>query len=192
MLTNFSNFTFRLNTGAKYLDSVYKTLVTIAVGANLATAAVGSDSGNPMVILKASAYASKELKEFRKRKSLSPKTIKRILRISGFYARAAAKNEIASKVGLGVPYGYNGLPDFNGDPVHPDNGVVFIPLSGNRNTDKRLASAARRRPDDPLYVWHHHESIGIMMYVKRGNHAAAGHVGGAFFWTILNDKDKYN
>lgn len=189
MQTRLNNFTFKVNAAKKYTDSVYKVLVTVAVTLNTGVASIGSKTGAPQVIIPATAYAAKELKEFHKRSSLSSVTVKKILRIAEFIAKAAAKDQASSFFGLRVPKSPKGLPDFN-DHTADIKGVVFIPLTGNRSQDKVAAKAARGgRPNGIGFTWHHHEAIGVMMLVRRDIHLFNGHSGGVLFWEILNDKE---
>jgi RHS repeat-associated protein len=188
MQTNMANYTTRVTTAKKYTDSVYKVLVTMAVTLNTAVAGIGSKTGAPQVIIPAAVYAAKELKEFHKKSSLGSVTIKKILRISKFIAKAAAMDQVAGAIGLRVSKSPNGFPDFN-DVIEPRRGAVFIPLTGDASADERSARLARGLPNPPGYTWHHHEAIGIMMLVPRAIHIANGHSGGVLFWEILNDKE---
>jgi hypothetical protein len=162
--------------------------VTIAVTLNATVASIGSATGATDVIGPGLLYAAKELKEFRKKGKLSSITIGKITKIGSFIAAAAAKSEISSLVGLSVPKSINGLPDFN-DYVAPIKGAVFIPLTGRRTSDKVAARARRSLPNNANHTWHHHESPGIMMLVRRPEHIANGHSGGVLFWEILNNKE---
>ena len=86
----------------------------------------------------------------------------------------------------GPPITYhNGFPDYSGHSIAD----VDIPMTGNRNTDRRLSDAAMRsrdpdweRPDG--YVWHHNEDGVTMQLVPDSIHgtgrgAQSSHMGGA-------------
>ena len=173
--------------GQRVVNQVLRTIVTLAVWLNLATAAIGEYTGKPFVMAPATVYANMQLRNFLRRPAIGPKSTKRIFRISKFIAQAAAKAALVSSKALPIPVdiGINGLPDFN--PSKPIS-VVYIPLTGSRSGDYALAHAKGRVLKRPLYTWHHHESVGIMMYVPTPVHAAVGHAGGVFFWELLNDR----
>lgn len=101
-----------------------------------------------------------------------------------------------------VPIKLNGFPDFTAhlyheNGIHRRNSVLFTQLFGKRGLDSargyQVMNArfpGRFQRDVARYNWHHHEVVGILMYVSIADNLGAtvahriGHKGGVLYWEL--------
>jgi len=187
----------RIDTGLTVTTRIYAQLVKTAVLLNLALGYMDPKM-YPSIVF-ATPYQWELVNEFSKipEVELKAKVIKRLLRIGRVVATASAAQAAATALGYMVPIKPNGAPDFTFYLYPGYRNTVFIPLTGTRTGDEQAADLIRMAPRPFGYTWHHHEVVGIMQLVRTDVHAlfsvgfqTGSHVGGAFYYTILKNRDQ--